>query len=159
MYNSFVLCTRTTICSHLPVLQNSDSLLEGLVIDRDRTKISNIVQSSPLPQLATESGGTSTPPTETQTRDCYRRIPRTKPGPRIADLLVTHRTRGYHRRLEQNRKQKSLSSFSDPHHVFQSRSPECHSSQSTGQDARTLQRETRNLPGFSNPNESISSDQ
>ena len=41
MYNSFVLCTRTTICSHLPVLQNSDSLLEGLVIDRDRTKISN----------------------------------------------------------------------------------------------------------------------
>src|ERR1700722_11960214 len=66
MYTSFVLCTRTTICSHLSVLQKPDSLLEGLVIDRDRTKISNIVQSSPLPRLATEPGGTSTPPTEIQ---------------------------------------------------------------------------------------------
>src|ERR1700722_2716960 len=79
MYTSFVLCTRTTICSHLPVLQNLDSLLEGLVIDRDRTKISNIVQSSPLPRLATEPGGTSTPPQKPRTRDCYRRTPRTKP--------------------------------------------------------------------------------
>src|ERR1700722_17699839 len=66
MYTSFVLCTRTITCSHLPVLQNQDSLLEGLVIDRDRTKISNIVQSSPLPRLATEPRGTSTPLTETQ---------------------------------------------------------------------------------------------
>ena len=79
MYTSFVLCTRTTTCSHLPVLQNLDSLLEGLVIDRDRTKISNIVQSSPLPRLATEPGGTSTPPQKPRTRDCYRRTPRTKP--------------------------------------------------------------------------------
>src|ERR1700722_8861178 len=100
MYTSFVLCTRTTTCSHLLVHSDQNSLLEGLVIDRDRTKISNIVQSSPLPRLATEPGGTSTPPIETQTRDCYRRLPRTKPEPRTADLLVTHRTRGYHRRPE-----------------------------------------------------------
>jgi len=41
MYTSFVLCTRTTICSHLPVHLNQNSLLEGIVFDRDRTKISN----------------------------------------------------------------------------------------------------------------------
>ena len=41
MYTSFVLCTRTTTCSHFQVPQISDSLLEGLVIDRDRLKISN----------------------------------------------------------------------------------------------------------------------
>src|SRR3984957_17380817 len=81
MYTSFVLCTRTTICSHLSVPQNSDSLLEGLVIDRDRTKISNIVQSSPLPRLATEPGGTSTPPQTPRraiTIDAYPNETRTK---------------------------------------------------------------------------------
>src|SRR3984957_10077297 len=138
MYTSFVLCTRTITCSHLPVLQNQDSLLEGLVIDRDRTKISNIVQSSPLPRLATEPGGTSTPPQKPRTRDCYRRIPRTKSEPRTADLLVTHRTRGYHRRPEQNRNQNTSFLFSDFYHVFQSRSstPERYSPQGKGQDAR-----------------------
>src|ERR1700722_20241262 len=81
MYTSFVLCTRTTICSHLSVPQNSDSLLEGLVIDRDRTRVSNIVQSSPLPRLATEPGGTSTPPQTPRraiTIDAYPNETRTK---------------------------------------------------------------------------------
>src|ERR1700722_1912972 len=73
-----------------PEPQNQNSLLEGLVFDRDRTRVSNIVQSSPLHRLATAPGGTPTPPIETQTRDCYRRIPRTKSEPRTADLLVTH---------------------------------------------------------------------
>src|SRR3984957_141747 len=119
MYTSFVLCTRTTICSHLPVPQNLDSLLEGLVIDRDRTKISNIVQSSPLPRLATEPGGTSTPPTEIQNARLPSTHTRTKPEPRTADLLVTHRTRGYHRRLEQNRNQNTpFLTLTDFHHVF-----------------------------------------
>src|ERR1700722_2270641 len=138
MYTSFVLCTRTTICSHLSVLQKPDSLLEGLVIDRDRTKISNIVQSSPLPRLATEPGGTSTPPTEIQNARLLSTHTRTKPEPRTADLLVTHRTRGYHRRPEQNRNPLPPSSLPDLHYVLQSRSPECHPPQGTGQDARTL---------------------
>jgi len=41
MYSSFVLCTHTTICSHLLVHQNPESLLEGLDFDRDRTRVSN----------------------------------------------------------------------------------------------------------------------
>src|ERR1700722_18067025 len=118
MYTSFVLCNRTITCSHFPVLQNLDSLLEGLVIDRDRTKISNIVQSSSLPRLATEPGGTSTPPTETQNVRLLSTHTRTKPEPRTADLLVTHRTRGYHRRPEQNRNQNPPSFLPDFYHVF-----------------------------------------
>ena len=41
MYISFVLCTNTTTCSHLPVPHNQNLLLEGLDFDRDRTRVSN----------------------------------------------------------------------------------------------------------------------
>src|ERR1700722_20679905 len=62
--------------------RNQNSLLEGLVFDRDRTRVSNIVQSSSLPRLATEPGGTSTPPTEIQNARLLSTHTRTKPEPK-----------------------------------------------------------------------------